>query len=307
MDATTPSGSGAIILMYHRVAELLPDAHGLCIAPAIFREHMVELTRRCHLMPLMELASALERGDLPPRATAITFDDGCLDNLTTASGILSEFEVPATFFIPTERLGEKHEFWWDTLERVFLSSRQLPTVLELAANGVNIFATETDAERTATHRALAEHIRGVGWKVRDALLHRIVEWAGLDVTPRDTHRPMLADELCELSKRRGHAIGAHSVHHVGLPTLSSEEKRREMLESKETLEDLLGTSVTAFAYPYGHVDAATLELARDVFTVALTTRSAPAAMTDNPRALPRFDASRLTRTELVRLLNSVGS
>jgi peptidoglycan/xylan/chitin deacetylase (PgdA/CDA1 family) len=291
--------------MYHRVADLAPDSHRLCISPVVFRAHIAELKRRCHLMPLTELASALEHGTLPPRAAAVTLDDGCIDNLTTASAILVEFEAPATFFIPTDRLDEKHEFWWDVLERIFMASRVLPPVLELPGSGVTLFPTAIADERAATHRALAEYLRSLRWEVRDALLRSIVDWSGVDVTPRETHRPMLASEVRELGARKGHAIGAHSVHHVGLPILSREEKRRELVESKKTLEELLATIVTAFAYPYGHVDAETVGVTSDVFHVAVTAAAAPAGARDDSRTLPRFDGNRLTPDELVELVDSL--
>jgi peptidoglycan/xylan/chitin deacetylase (PgdA/CDA1 family) len=49
----------------------------------------------------------------------------------------------------------------------------------------------------------------------------------------------------------GHAIGSHTVHHADIAQLSVEETRRELIDSKQTLETQLGRPVELFAYPFG--------------------------------------------------------
>ena len=120
----------AAILMYHRVATLNPDVHHLCIAPDIFRSHMATVRRHHRPTALTDLADAVSaRGDCAG-LVAVTLDDACLDNLTIASDILQEFEIPATFFVPTANLEHRREYWWDTLERIFYSA-EVPTELRL--------------------------------------------------------------------------------------------------------------------------------------------------------------------------------
>jgi peptidoglycan/xylan/chitin deacetylase (PgdA/CDA1 family) len=55
----------------------------------------------------------------------------------------------------------------------------------------------------------------------------------------------------------GMAIGAHSISHPRLPALSLEEQEREIIGSLQTIENRLGGSVQAFAYPYGESSRAT--------------------------------------------------
>ena len=61
------------------------------------------------------------------------------------------------------------------------------------------------------------------------------------------------DELREHADR-GIAIGSHAVSHPHLTTLSEDELRRELNESKEEIEDRLGRSCEDLAYPYGEND-----------------------------------------------------
>lgn len=61
------------------------------------------------------------------------------------------------------------------------------------------------------------------------------------------------DELREHAAR-GIAIGSHAVSHPHLTTLSEDELRRELNESKQEIEDRLGRPCEDFAYPYGEHD-----------------------------------------------------
>ncbi len=61
-----------------------------------------------------------------------------------------------------------------------------------------------------------------------------------------------ADPLC--------TIGAHTVSHPKLDTLSPEEQREEIMQSKQELEALLGHPIRHFSYPHGAYNAYTLSI-----------------------------------------------
>ena len=46
-------------------------------------------------------------------------------------------------------------------------------------------------------------------------------------------------------------LGAHTVNHPYLSSLSTEEQRMEILKSKKTIEEQINKPVASFAYPYG--------------------------------------------------------
>ncbi len=51
----------------------------------------------------------------------------------------------------------------------------------------------------------------------------------------------------------GMEVGSHSVHHARLADLDDEDLRRELVDSKRTLEAELGTPVDLIAYPFNSV------------------------------------------------------
>ncbi len=52
----------------------------------------------------------------------------------------------------------------------------------------------------------------------------------------------------------GHEIGSHTVHHVNMAQVTVDDARRELADSKNTLEKRLGRPVHWFAYPFGGRD-----------------------------------------------------
>jgi peptidoglycan/xylan/chitin deacetylase (PgdA/CDA1 family) len=272
----TSAGAGspkAAILAYHRIADLTPDSHGLCTPPDVFRDHMRCLKRDFMPMPLAELADAAAAGRIPERAAAVTLDDGYLDALTTASPILMELGIPATFFVNTERLDEEHERWFDMLERVFAGQ-------ELDDLNRKAWPMDADDRRALVAEALAR--------------------AGGQREHRQTHRVLTGSELRELANRPGHTIGGHTTHHLALPTQTDATKRDEVLQNKAALERLLETPVHLFSYPYGDFDAATLAIIREAgYRAAVTVQPKPLSMAVNPLLLPRFE---ITSRDYLRFL-----
>ena len=60
---------------------------------------------------------------------------------------------------------------------------------------------------------------------------------------------MNPDEIREIGERFD--IGGHTYHHVRLPRVSIEEAEREIVESKRRLEEITGSELLSFCYPYG--------------------------------------------------------
>jgi peptidoglycan/xylan/chitin deacetylase (PgdA/CDA1 family) len=60
------------------------------------------------------------------------------------------------------------------------------------------------------------------------------------------------DDLHEMV-RLGHEIGSHTVSHADLGLVGVEEARRELHDSKKTLENRLGRPARWLAYPYGGI------------------------------------------------------
>src|SRR2546423_14531892 len=74
------------------------------------------LHHAANVVPLGDALQGLAEGrDLPPRAVAITFDDGYRDNLELAVPMLEALALPATFFLVPGLLSGSTQPWWEVL------------------------------------------------------------------------------------------------------------------------------------------------------------------------------------------------
>src|SRR5262249_5139124 len=227
--------SPAAILLYHRVANG-EDFFRLRVPPSDFAAQMKYVREQCHPMSLEELADAEEAGCVPARAVAVTFDDGYTDNLTEAAPILSAIGIPATFFVTTELLDRPHEHWWDALTRLILDEPSLPRSLDLPFDDLQKVTVESLPDRRAALRAIHARTRRLSVGDRGQIMLTLAEQIRSTTTPGS--RPMVATEVLQLAAGRGFDIGAHTTHHLSLPSHADPIQKQELCESRVTLESL---------------------------------------------------------------------
>jgi peptidoglycan/xylan/chitin deacetylase (PgdA/CDA1 family) len=76
--------SSALVLLYHRVADLQSDPQLLSVTPKHFAEHLEILGSKAQPLALEQLANTVIQGRIPNRGVVVTFDDGYSDNLRFA-------------------------------------------------------------------------------------------------------------------------------------------------------------------------------------------------------------------------------
>ncbi len=116
-------------------------------------------------------------------------------------------------------------------------------------------------------------------------------WAQTGEGGADTHRVMTVDELRLLAGSGSATIGAHTVTHTRLSSLSKEAQREEITASKKQLEAWLGREISVFSYPFGRRPDYTkqsIALCREVgFTRAAANFPGQAHRWTDPYQIPR--------------------
>lgn len=93
---------------------------------------------------------------------------------------------------------------------------------------------------------------------------------------------MTAREVSDIYAK-GQAIGAHTITHPYLTQIPAPEAKKQMLDSKHDLENLLSTTITNFAYPYGDENNEVAAIAHAVgFESARTSTHGTNDGTQNP-------------------------
>ena len=300
-----------IILIYHRVADVVSDPQLLCVSKTHFAEHLEYLQRYYHPMSLQDLMQDISTGKVPRYRVVVTFDDGYADNLWNATPLLERYNVPATVFVTTSYVGQNQEFWWDELERLLLLPEKLPEKLALDVHGElhkwDLHGSEEQkawndrwdvtmgfrpSQRHEVYKDLHPLLRHLEYEKRQQLLIELARWAGVPKDGRSDYLSLNFDELKTLGDNELVEIGSHTVTHSVLSAQPPDVRRMEIVRSKGYLEEILGGPVDSFSYPYGGADAVgedTIRLVREAgYKVACANFAAPVTRKSTPYWLPRY-------------------
>ena len=152
------------ILMYHRARDPRGPRLGAGDS-APFESQMEILARFWQVLPLEELVVRAHADDVPPRAVAITFDDGYRDNYEVAYPALRRFNLPATIFLATGAIETGIRLWHDRVFDAFAAT----TRPEFVVREERLPLT-TALEKWRSLRRYLDRLRALPPVDRDALI-----------------------------------------------------------------------------------------------------------------------------------------
>jgi peptidoglycan/xylan/chitin deacetylase (PgdA/CDA1 family) len=82
--------------------------------------------------------------------------------------------------------------------------------------------------------------------------------------PLLTKEPNLLGEMCDM----GHEVGSHTHTHKNLTLLSEVEVERELVESLDALQEIIGRKPIGLAYPFGLCDRKVINITKKYFKYA---------------------------------------
>lgn len=279
--------AGLSILIYHRVLARPDPLFPGEVDVRRFTQQLRLLKRFYKVLPLSHAVQGLQDGSLPSRAACISFDDGYADNAQLALPFLQQHGLHATFFIATGYL-DGGQMWNDQLIECIRQASG--NAIDLRHLGLDRLPIASLAQRSAAIGKLLGQLKYLPFGQRQQLVGAI---ARLIPVRQDHSSLMLSTAQLRQLQHAGMGIGAHTVGHPILATLSDSAAAQEIVQGRRTLEQLLQAPITLFAYPngkfghdYGARDAA---LVRTLgFEAALSTDPGAARPGDDPYCLPRF-------------------
>ncbi len=280
------AGRGRVcIVNYHRILETHDPLLGNEPDLATFREHMKMLADCFNVLPLDQALQALQARTMPPRAVCITFDDGYRSTYELALPVLQEFNLPATVFVTSGYVDQRENMWNDRIVEAVRSIEG--DTLDMRGAGAGRFALGTVAERCTAVHELTQKAKYLPPAERMALIASLEGIADSHAAPL-----MLSSDMIRALHRAGVEIGAHTVSHPILTSLPDEAALQEMVDSKRTLEAIIGAPVRYFAYPNGKAgldfDQRHMAMARQAgFAAAFTTAPGPVSIAQDLYMLPR--------------------
>lgn len=303
------NSSCAMVLMYHRIRQENFDPWEICVNEENFIQHLQILSQSYEVVPLSLLKRSLLRQANKRRIVCITFDDGYLDNFTTAVPLLKDYGFPGTFFIPTQILNGRNLFWWEAVDIIFWMQEQLPGNIHLGKDK-NIFNQiikkneyqrdiqyERDwsanmmppsTKRCSLYLELCAWIKERTPEEQKLITGQVLSYLEDTFAFEKSFKKMSGEQICSLISQ-GFEIGAHTVHHPALSYQDDAVQRDEIQTGKAALEQLIGYPVTAFAYPHGNFNKQTKRIVRNAgFKQAFTTENGSAGINTDWYSLPRL-------------------
>jgi peptidoglycan/xylan/chitin deacetylase (PgdA/CDA1 family) len=243
--------------MYHRITDIV-DEQG--VNRDVFEQQMDYIRTNMNPVSLSEIAECLSLGKpIPPKAVAITFDDGYEDNYTNAYPVLKKYEIPATIFLTAGYIGTSKVFWWDKLNELINKTRKNNIELSVffesfkdvnRINSARSITLNTEAERKNAKKLIADMFKT--YKNEEINKATNILQSQLNVLDETIKTPQLLNwaQVKEMNVN-GVEFGAHTMSHPILSQLSVEESENEVILSKRTIENEIGIDVKGFAIPYG--------------------------------------------------------
>jgi peptidoglycan/xylan/chitin deacetylase (PgdA/CDA1 family) len=250
----------------------------------VFEAEIRYLLRHFTIVPLDHLIERMEgvRAADRPNELALTFDDGLRNTAKTAYPILRELGVPATFFV-CPGLLDSGEWQWSyecaaRLSRLSQESKKelLRSVGAPVTSTAAIMDWVSDLE-DSSRRAFVGRIRAATSGFEPSSVERfnfdLMTWD--DVNALDSSLVV---------------IGSHTVTHPVLSRTDPGQMRREIIDSKRMLEERLARPVNYFCYPDGAHNPEVVDIVRQTYRAAVTTRPGLVMPGEDRWLLPRIGA-----------------
>lgn len=236
------------VLIFHRVHAQPDPLFPGEVDRVRFDELLGWVRQWFQVLPLPQAIAQLRDGSLPPRAAALTFDDGYADNHDEALPLLQKHGLPCSFFIASDFL-DGGRMWNDTLVEAVrrcatsaLDLRGLPGLEELGCLPV----VTLDDKRAAIAKLIARS-KYLLPEPRLAQVNAVAERAAAEL-PVDL---MMRSEQVKALHDAGMQIGGHTCSHPILARLDAQAAADEIERNQRLLARLLGEAPQVFAYPNG--------------------------------------------------------
>lgn len=250
-----------VIIIYHRVVQNLNneinDELSINHPLVNFRNEMKFIKKWFKIVSLDEAVTNIMKNKYLMEPTlAVTFDDGYVDNYTLAFPILKELNIPATIFLSTGLIGSKEIVWVDKIGQAFLRTKEKQLSLNSCINGT-VFNLKNMYFKRKSFNMIAKKLKELDYSDRmrltDEILNKLGIFKGLCL------RMLNWEEVREMADYNI-TLGAHSMTHPILSKMPFELAKREILESKLAIENVLETTVKHFAFPNGRMEDFSQEL-----------------------------------------------
>jgi peptidoglycan/xylan/chitin deacetylase (PgdA/CDA1 family) len=248
-------GGLGVVLMLHRVlpAELRNKYilnRDLGITPDHLETVIVNLIKRGYcFVSLDELYAVLKEGKKSSeKLIVITLDDGYRDNMEYGLPVFRKYNVPVTIYITNCFPNQTAIYWWYLLESRIYNANQLTIETDTIKKE---YSWKTIQQGVALYPEIRNLLKALPKKDFAKTVNHSFQVDDTFHAEQCKKMALTWEEIKQLSNESGVNIGAHTMNHLSLSTLTDEDLHNEIATSKLELEEKTGKTPEHFAYPYG--------------------------------------------------------
>jgi len=247
-------GSFAIFLFHGVIREQIHPVRNYTrkhLPLARFKSVLQELRAAGAPVSIPDIVDASRgRRTLPPRAFAVTFDDGFENNFSVAAPALREAGVPATFYVTSGFVDHNSASWIDDIEEAVEKTDSVTLKLPFPLPRDSFRRPE---EKRDLLEAIRKHVKGdpridpysTAREIRRQL------GAGSFVPDPGLDQKLSWDQVRELSRDPLFTFGGHGHTHRILSYLDPGRLEEEVTLSMDLLRRATGSAVLHYSYPEG--------------------------------------------------------
>jgi len=302
-----------LILCYHSIS--LEDEHQWRPAlsmPAQVLEQRLQMLHEggYNVLPLGEGLQRLFAKHLPPRAVAITFDDGHHSFYRQAYPLLKKFGFPATVYQTTYYTDYPRPVFnlicsymlWKRREKGIIDGRCLGIIEPL---NLTTEATRQAIVEKLVNKSAEENLTGAQ---KDRLAAQVAELLDIDYEKLVSSRILQLMNPAEVTELAQSGIDFQLHTHRHITPRDQRLFQKEIRENRERLTEYTGLPAVHFCYPSGVYYKEYLDwLPNENVKSATTGNAGLATIESHPLLLPRFiDTTGKTEIEFESWLTGIG-
>ena len=290
--------------MYHRVLNQQEikksfSQSGIIVSKPTFESHMKYLSKKFNVISLAEFTKTIKNDNaFKSKSCLVTFDDGWRDNYINAYPIIRKFCIPAVIFIPSAYINTNRQFWQERLTQLLMllhnqcyknikfkekllsimDNSQIKEIIDCRENQlkerISLFvASQKNNNHEAAIRLIAE--------LAERLEHEIIK--------NDDSGDFLSWNEIRIMSQGNIEFGSHGLNHKIL-TRKGASVSKELLKSKEEIEQHLGNKITSISYPNGDYNNEVIEEVKSSgYEIAFGTQNGFMAPDDNLFTIKRVN------------------
>lgn len=189
--------------------------------------------------------------ELPPNAFAITFDDGFENNYSVAAPVLTDLNIPATFYLTSGFIENNTMSWIDRIEHCIENCQNISLQLPWGAEPRIAFTVK---EKIRLLDEIREQVKKTSSIDVDSFVEDVFKQCRMPLVSQSDDpldKKMNWRQARELSESSDFIIGGHTHTHRIMSFLSHEELDTEIETSLQLISQNTGQRPVHYSYPEG--------------------------------------------------------